>query len=213
VPRFSPNLIPVSAYAAVTVLLAVGFARQVITSVNVADKHEMAPEHALLFGWLNANTQLDDVLVATGKDINELIPVHTRNRSFVPCGERTSADNQEVQRRFLVGMKLLDRSPEYVQSLLEMDSDHADPPLGLTYTYFLFIGGDGIINRRLPDDMIAAAMAEYRQMDLKSELAKQRVDYVYARGSERPVKVDDWRFTLAYESAYGSVWHVQRIGS
>lgn len=213
VPRHSPNVIPRSAYAGVTILVAVGLARQVVMSVNVADEHEFAPEQALLFSWLNANTRLDDVVVATGRDVNELIPVYTHDRPFVPSGERTSANDQEVMRRFLVGMKLLDRSPEYVQSLLEMDSDHADPPLGLTYTYFLFVGGDGIINRRLPESAIAQAMAEYRQLNLKYELAKQRVDYIYARGSERPAKVDDWTFTPAYETAYGSVWHVRGIGS
>jgi hypothetical protein len=212
-PRYLLNVIPGCAYAAVTILVTVGLARQVIVSVNMADKHEFGPGHARLFSWLNANTRLDDVVVASGRDINELIPVYTHDRPFVPCAERTSANNEEVKRRFLVGMKLLDRSPEYVQSLLTMDSDHADPPLGLTYTYFLFLGGDGIVNRRLPEHAIAQAVAEYRQLDLKSELAKQRVDYVYAQGLERPAKVDGWRFTLADETPHGSVWRVQRIDS
>lgn len=200
-------------YVSIAAFVSIAVARQIITSVNVADKHALSPEHSLLFNWLNANTRLDDVVVASGKDVNELIPVFTHNLPFVPYGERTSASNQETERRFLVGMKVLGTDESVVRNLLAQDSDHADPPLGLTYTYFLFIGGSGIVNRRLPDAAVESAVSQFRTLDLDRELGQQRVDYLYARGSERPAQLDGWSFTQVYPTGYGSIWHIQRVAA
>ena len=149
-------------------LLGVGMLRQVTMSNTVAAAHEYVPQHRLLFDWLNAQTRQDDVVLATDKDVNDLLPVFTQNRVFVPNGERTSASNQEIGERFLIAMKLLNHSEDDVRALLSQDVDHGEPPLGLTYTYFLFLGTD---RWRLPDSQIDAMLDDYRGLDLSRELA------------------------------------------
>ena len=149
-------------------LLGLGTVRQLTMSATVADAHEYTPQHRLLFDWLNTHTHLDDVVLATAKDVNDLIPVFTQDRVFVPNGERTSASNQEIADRFLIAMKLLNRGEGDVRALLAQDVKHGEPPLGLTYTYFLFLGTD---DWRLPDSQIDSMLAEYRALDLGTELA------------------------------------------
>ena len=97
-----------------------------------------------------------------------LLPVFTQNRVFVPNGERTSAPNQEIGDRFLIAMKLLNHSESDVRRLLAQDVDHGEPPLGLTYTYFLFLGTE---RWRLPDSQIDSMLAEYRGAGLASRAA------------------------------------------
>jgi hypothetical protein len=189
-------------------LLSLGMLRQVTMSNTVAAAHEYAPQHRLLFDWLNAHTRQDDVVLATDKDVNDLLPVFTNNRVFVPNGERTSASNQEIGERFLIAMKLLGHSEDDVRALLAQDVAHGEPPLGLTYTYFLFLGTN---QWRLPDWQIDAMLIEYRWLDLSRELDKRRLDYVYARGREQPQTVPGVRFIEAYADTYGHVWRVEPV--
>jgi len=189
-------------------LLGLGMLRQVTMSNTVAAAHEYQPQHRLLFDWLNAHTHQDDVVLATDKDVNDLLPVFTQNRVFVPNGERTSASNQEIGDRFLVAMKLLGHSESDVRTLLAQDVDHGKPPLGLTYTYFLFLGTD---QWRLPDSQINSMLAEYRGLDLPHELRVRRVDYVYGRGREQPTAVPGLSFVEAYTNNYGQVWRMEPV--
>jgi hypothetical protein len=186
-------------------LLALGTARQLTMSASVADAHEYAPQHRLLFDWLNTHTSLDDVVLATAKDVNDLIPVFTQDRVFVPNGERTSASNQEIGDRFLIAMKLLDHSEGDVRAWLAQDVNHGEPPVGLTYTYYLFLGTG---TWRLPDSQIDSMLAEYRSLDLSTELGRRRIDYVYGRTGEQPIVVPGWTFREAYSDPYGEVWQV-----
>jgi hypothetical protein len=190
------------------VLLGLAAFRQVTVSNTVAAAHEYTPQHRLLFDWLNAHTHLDDVVLASARDVNDLIPVYTQDRVFVPNGERTSASNQEIAERFLIAMKLLQHSDNDVRALLAQDVEHGDPPLGLTYTYFLFLGTD---NWRLPDSEIDRLLLKYRNLDLSQELAQRRVNYVYGRGGEQPTSVPGWTFRDAYSDAYGVLWQVEPI--
>jgi hypothetical protein len=184
-------------------LLGLGMLRQVTMSTAVASAHEYTPQHRLLFDWLNSNTQTDDVVLSTARDVNDLIPVFTRNRVFVPNGERTSASNQEIGMRFLIAMKLLGHSEDEVRALLSQDIAHGDPPLGLTYTYFLFLGTD---EWRSPDSEIQRMLAEYRQLDLGKELGRRRVNFVYGRAQEQPSAVSGWTFREEYADSYGGLW-------
>jgi hypothetical protein len=187
-------------------LLGLGAVRQVSMSSAVAAAHEYTPQHRLLFDWLNQNSHSDDVVLATAKDVNDLIPVFTQDRVFVPNGERTSASNQEIGDRFLIAMKLLQHGDDEVRALLAQDVNHGEPPLGLTYTYFLFLGTD---RWRLPDSQIDAMIDEYHSLDLSAELGRRRFDYVYGRGGEQPKAVVGWNFHEAYADAYGELWRVE----
>lgn len=190
--------------------LLVGLAtvRQTVVARNVAPRHVLPDEPRQLFDWLNAHTTSDDVVLAQQRQLNELLPVLTRDRPFVPSGDRTGASYDEIMRRFLVGMKLLQVSPGDVRQLLAEDHDHAAPPIGLTYTYDLFTGGHGIVDWRLPDASIASALQEYEALDLSYELGQQRLDFVYTAGMSQPAQVSGWRIERMYTDAYGSVWHV-----
>jgi hypothetical protein len=187
-------------------LLALGAVRQVSMSVAVADTHEYTPQHRLLFGWLNAHTHLDDVVLATSKDVNDLIPVFTQDRVFVPNGERTSASNVEIADRFLIAMKLLNHGEGDVRALLAQDIYHGEPPLGLTYTYFLFLGTG---TWRLPESQIDNMIGQYRALDLSTELGRRRLDYVYGLNGEQPIAVPGWTFHETYSDAYGTLWQVE----
>jgi len=103
-------------------------------------------------------------------------------------------------------MKLLGHSEDDVRALLIQDVDHGEPPLGLTYTYFLFLGTD---RWRLPDSQVDSMLAEYRGLDLPHELRVRRIDYVYARGAEQPRAVPGLSFVEAYANTYGQVWRVE----
>jgi hypothetical protein len=190
------------------VLLGLAMLRQVTTSNIVASAHEYAPQHRQLFEWLNDNTRIDDVVLASARDINDLIPVFTQDRVFVPNGERTSASNQEIAQRFLVAMKLLNHSEDDVRALLAQDVKHGDPPLGLTYTYYLFLGTG---TWRLSDSQIDSLLDDYRTLDLSQELGRRRVNYVYGRGGEKPVAVPGWAYQEAYSDAYGELWQVDQL--
>jgi hypothetical protein len=155
-------------------------------------------------------TRLDDVVLASSREINDLIPVFTHNLVFVPNGERTSATDAEIERRFLIAMRLLQRPEREVHDLLAQDYFHGDPPLGLTYTYFLFVSGHGSYNLGLPEAQLERIMADYRRLDLTRELGQWRVDYVYGRDSETPAVVPGWSFRRAYGNAFGNVWGVTR---
>ncbi len=182
-------------------------------SITFADKHELQAEHKLLFDWLNSQTNLDDVVLASERDINDLIPVFTHNLVFVPNGERTSASDTEIERRFLTAMRLLQRPEADVHALLAQDYSQGDQPLGLTYTYFLFVSGNGSYNLRLPEMTLKPMLAYYRQLDLAHELERSRLDYIYARGPESPAPVRGWGFERVYANAYGTVWQVTRAGT
>jgi hypothetical protein len=188
-------------------LLGLGAVRQLSMSNVVADAHEYTPRHRLLFSWLNDSTSLDDVVLSTAKDVNDLIPVFTQDRVFVPNGERTSASNQEIATRFLIAMKLLDHGEHDIRRLLAQDVFHGEPPLGLTYTYFLFLGTN---DWRLPDSQIDDMLAQYRRLDLSTELARRRINYVYALDGEQPIGVPGWTFHETYSDAYGEIWQAAR---
>jgi len=189
-------------------MLGLGAMRQLSMSDAVADAHEYTPRHRLLFGWLNDHTRLDDVVLATSKDVNDLTPVFTQDRVFVPNGERTSASNDEIATRFLITMKLLDHSEDDIRALLAQDVFHGEPPIGLTYTYFLFLGTD---DWRLPESQIDAMLAQYRQLDLSAELTRRRVDYIYGQTGEQPIPVRGWTFHETYSDAYGEIWQAEQV--
>jgi hypothetical protein len=192
------------------VLVLLGATRQVMVSYAVADAHEYTPQHHLVFDWLNANTRLDDVVLASAKDMNDLIPVFTQDRVFVPNGERTSASNDEIGWRFVIAMKLLGHDESEIRALMAQDVTHGEPPIGLTYTYFLFLGTE---NWRLTDTEIDRLLQQYRGLDLGKALGRWRIDYVYGRGSERPGSVPGWRFTETYADPYGSVWRLEQAAA
>jgi hypothetical protein len=207
--RWSAQMVAAWAYAAVGILLTIAVTRQALVSINVANRHELAVEYRLLFDWLNAHTQLDDVVLASGKEVNDLIPVFTHNRVFVPNGERTSVNDAEIERRFLIAMRLLQLPEREVHDLLAKDHRQGDQPLGLTYTYFLFVSGYGSYNLGLPASTIERILAEYRQLDVARELEKRRVNYVYASGVERPATVPGWNLRRMYGNPYGNVWRIE----
>jgi hypothetical protein len=201
------------AYGATAILLTIAATRQTLVSTNVAARHELPEEYRLLFDWLNAQTHLDDVVLASARDINELIPVFTHNRVFVPNGERTSASDAEIERRFLIAMRLLQRADGEVYDLLAQDYSRGDPPLGLTYTYFLFVSGHGSYNLGLPEPTLERIVTDYRVLDLPSELGQWRVDYIYGRGSESPATLPGWSLHWVYGNNYGNVWRITRAGA
>jgi hypothetical protein len=207
---WSARVARVASAVAIGALLGVALTRQTIVSINVADKHELQVEDRLLFEWLNSNTNLDDVVLTSSREINDLIPVFTHNLVFVPNGERTSAGDVEIERRFLVAMRLLQRPETEVHDLLAQDYTHGDPPLGLTYTYFLFVSGNNSYDLRLPESVLTPILANYRQLDLARELGERRLDYIYGRGSERPRPLHGWKFRRVYGNDYGTVWRVGR---
>ncbi|MBV9546116.1 MAG: hypothetical protein JOY61_17235, partial [Chloroflexi bacterium] len=164
------RLAPAATSVAVTGLIGVALLRQVLVSENVAPQHVLSPDKQLLFTWLDQNSRLDDVVVAEAADLNELLPVFTRDRPFVAYGERTGLSYTDLMQRFLIGMKLLQTPPEHIRALLAQDHDHADPPVGLTYSYFLFIGAEGMTNWRLSDGEIDAALERYQTLNLSTDL-------------------------------------------
>jgi hypothetical protein len=180
--------------------------RQTIVSINVADKHALRAEDRLLFDWLNRQTHLDDVVLASDRRVNELIPVFTHNLLFVPNGERTSANDAEIERRFLIAMRLLQHPETDVRDLLARDYLHGDQPLGLTYTYFLFVSGNQSYNMALPGSKLTPLLEDYRGLDLASELGRWRLNYVYGNGSETPAVVPGWSFRRVYGNEFGNVW-------
>jgi hypothetical protein len=200
-----------SAVTAVTVvgLLGLALLRQGMMSQNIAPQQVLPADERMLFAWLNQHSQVDDVVVAEAPSINELMVVDTHNRPLVPYGERTGVDYNEIMRRFLTGMKLLQRSPEEVRSLLVQSHEQAPLPLGLTYSYFLFVGGHGIADWRLPDNEISVALQRYQSLDLAAELGRQKVDYVYTPVGQQPASVAGWRLAQVYDSGYGVVWRLE----
>jgi hypothetical protein len=208
--RWARRAATLVAYGMVTALLGVAVTRQTVVSFNVADRHELKPEYRLLFDWLNHYTQLNDVVLTAERDINDLLPVFTHNLVFVPNGERTSAGDREIARRFLIAMRLLQLPETTVHDLLAQDASHGDPPLGLTYTYFLFVSGNGSDELRMPEATLTPLLAEYRQLDLARELAQTRLNYIYGRGTQEPVAVPGLTFRWVYGDPYGTVWEVVR---
>jgi hypothetical protein len=199
------------AVAAITIvgLLGLALVRQAVMSQNIAPQQVLPADQSLLFTWLSQHSQVDDVVVAEAPSINELMPTVTHDRPLVPYGERTGVDYDEIMRRFLTGMKLLQRPPEEIRSLLAQNNQQAPPPLGLTYSYFLFVGGHGIANWRLPDNEIAVAVDRYQSLDLATELARQKVDYVYAPSGQQPASVPGWTLARVYDSGYGVLWRLE----
>jgi len=186
-------------------LLVLAGLRQAVVASNTAAAHAMTDSHQQLFAWLNTHTQLDDVVLTSDKSINDLLPVQTHNRVFVPNAERTSAPDGEIAQRFLIAMKLLQHSPGEVRALLAQDVTHGEPPVGLTYSYFLFLAPD---RWRLPDADIDRLLTAYGAIDLRSELARRRLDYVYAVGAERPADLPGWAFTPSLDTSGGHLWRV-----
>jgi hypothetical protein len=65
------------------------------------------------------------------------------------------------------------------------------------------------VNRRVPDARLAELVADYRALDLDTELARSRADYAYARGGEQLAAVPGWTMTLAYATPYGSLYRLR----
>jgi len=128
----------------------------------------------------------------------------------VPNGERSSASDEEIERRFLVAMRLLQRPAADVHDLLAHDVSQGDPPLGLTYTYFLFVSGHGSYDLRLDDATLERVVTDYQQLDLATELGKRRVDYVLGRGAESPAAVPGWDWSWMYGNADTNLWRIER---
>lgn len=199
-----------SAAAGLGILLILSFLRQEAVARNTAWAHEVRQEHRLLFSWLNQKTHLDDTLITTDLEINTQIPVYTHARAFVPSGARSSASNQEIERRFLIAMKLLGHSETEVRKLLAQEASAAEPPLQLTHSFYLFLGGYGQISRRLPLKKIEGILREFRQMDLAQELGRFRANYVYRRATENLQPLPGWSFTTVYTDPYGSVAAIEK---
>jgi hypothetical protein len=150
------------------------------------------------------------VVLLSVNELAQLLPTFTHNFQFIPNGTRTTASNEEILERFLAGEKLLGHSGEWVRDALAQNTAAGDQPLGITYVYYLFQANYDSPDRRLRDSAVAAALEKFRAMDLKDELSRFRLDYIYARGSEQPVTVPGYAFRETFHSPYGTVWQITR---
>lgn len=196
--------------AGIVFLVGIAAVRQVSVAANTAPKHVYTAEEQSLFGWLNSHTPVDSVVLLSVNELAQLLPAFTHNFQFIPNGTRTTASNEEILERFLAGEKLLGHSEEWVRAALAQDYDAGDQPLGITYVYYLFQGHYDSADRRLGDPAIDAALGKLRAMDLKDELSRFRLDYIYARGSEQPVVVSGYAFREAFHNPYGTVYRITR---
>jgi hypothetical protein len=195
--------------AGMALLLAAGVARQVAVSHNVASRHEFRPDQRSLFAWLDRHTAVDDVVVASDMYVNALVPVYTRDRPFVPCGGRTTISDEDIERRYLIAMKLLGHDAEAIRQILARKAPGDDPSTGFTYTYYLFQAGYGQVDRGLPVDRLDQIGHRYRALDLARELGRWRLDYVYVERTETLQQVPGWSFVQVAVTPAGSVWHVR----
>jgi hypothetical protein len=197
-------------YACVALLLVGGIVRQVAVAQNVAPGHEYRQDHRSLFTWLEQHTSTDDVVAASDRYVNTLLPVYTAGRPFVPSGGRSTISNEEIERRFLIAMKLLGHDAEAIRQLLAQKSTGDDPSRGFTYTYYLFQAGYGQVDRGLPEDRLNRIAHHYRELDLTRELGRWRLDYVYVGRTETLQPVPGWRFERVAVTSDGGVWQVLR---
>ena len=205
----TPRLLRAVCGVSLVGLLLIAGVRQVLVSRNVAPYHEYPEEQRLLFSWLEANTQTDDVVMTTDTVINYIVPLYTRDRVYVPDAERSGVAYRQIERRYLIAMKLMRHSEQDLRDELGRDAFHGDPPLGLTTSYYLFGDAGGTRRRGLVEARLAEALRDYRALDLESELRRWRVDYAYARAGEVPAQVRGWTIREVYETRFGSVWRVQ----
>jgi len=196
--------------AGIALLIGIAAVRQTAVAANTAPKHVYTAEEQALFGWLNRQTPADSVVLLPVSELAQLLPAFTHNCQFIPNGTRTTASNAEILERFLAGEKLLGHADEWVRAALAQNADAGDQPLGITYAYYLFQSSYDSPGRRLQDAAIEAALAQFRAMDLAKELARFRLDYIYARGSEQPSAVPGYTFHEAFRSPFGTVYRIAR---
>lgn len=189
------------------VLLAFSLLRQVGVSINVAPKHEYQQEYQLLFSWLNRNTQVDDVVIASNREINYLIPVYTHNRPFVPSGTRSTASSEEIMRRFLTAFKLLGHSEQSMRTIL-IEPVKNSCPFGCPYGYYLF--QKMRMGFSLLDENVTKLLGAYSQLNMVRELQHFRADYIYTEPSEDLQSIKGYTFDKVYKTPYGALWRISK---
>jgi hypothetical protein len=207
----SPRIWRAGVTICATLLLAIATTRQTSVAANTARFHVYGEEERSLDEWLNRSTAVDSVILLPVSELSQLLPVYTHNCQWIPNGTRTTASNEEILERFLAGAKLMGHSEEWVRAALAQNTSQADPPLGITYIYYLFQGNYDSPDRRLRDPAIEAALGRFRAMKMEDELSRFRLDYVYARGAEQLVAVPGFSFQELYRNGYGKVYAVTHV--
>lgn len=89
------------------VAISYGLFIQISTSKNTQKYYFKNPDEEALFSWLNANTKKDDVIGTLDTDLNNAIPVFTKNKVYFPPTDRTIATTDESVKRYIILSTLL----------------------------------------------------------------------------------------------------------
>ena len=198
------------AFTAMVLLIAVAGFRQFAVARNTAPFHAVGAEREAVFGWLNHNANVGDVVMLPVSELSYLLPTETHCRQWIPNGTRTTASNEEILDRFLIASKLLRKGEAWVRYALSQSAADSGG-LGLTYVYYLFQGNYDSPDRRLRDSAVNRAIARYGEIGLSHELARFRLDYVYKRAGEELEHVAGFDFKEVFRSKFGSIYAVKRI--
>ncbi len=194
-----------------TALFLVCAANQVEAGVNSAPLHRIIPWEQTLFDWLNNNTHPCDVVATTSLELTLYVPVYSQDCTLTVHGSRTSASDDEILDRYLLAEALVGAPANTVASNLEPGSRSASPSgspwtnyPAFFYEYSPYLAGRG----SLKPEIVDAALARYRTINLADWLRRFRVDYLYATNGQNPAPVMGYDWQRVLVTTNGTLWRL-----
>jgi len=180
-------------------LLFSGLIKQIVYASRTYSTYTLTTEEKELFTWLKENSNRDDVVLSVNRRINDLIPVYTDNKIFLPNGILTFASNKEIISRLIIALKLYGVEEAFLRENLPKD-EWGFHLFHVKYAQ-VFYGK----RETFPKEVLNNILVKYRSLSSDSSyniLKKYRLDYIYLGSFERGISKNDFGDHLALKEVF-----------
>lgn len=180
-------------------LLVSGLVKQTVYASRTYSTYTLTNEESELFTWLKENSKRDDVVLSLNRRINDLIPVYTYNKIFLPNGILTFASDEEIIRRLIISFKLYGTDEAYLKENLSKD-EWGFHLFHVKYAK-VFYGEREVF----PDKVLNDILVKYRSLSSSSmygDFRKNRLDYIYLGTFEKGISGNIFGDNLALKEVF-----------
>lgn len=194
-------------------LLVIGFQAKLHFEYfkNQAEAFSIEPERLEMFQWLNQNTQKNSVVLTDNLKDNLYLPVYTHNNVFVARSQLSLANNQERVERFLIALKLNQKTPEELEALFDQDKDLKKikrfkfENCGGVYLFFRKFNQADYYNCSVPDEVLEQMIKDYNNINLEIGFKKYKADY-WLTNQEKQID----NASLVWENKAYKLWQINQ---
>jgi len=180
-------------------LLFFGLTKQTIYALRTYKTYTLLAEEKVLFTWLKGNSKRDDVILTLNKRINDLIPVYTENRIFLPNGILTFASDEEIIQRLIIAFKLYGVDEDFLKENLPRDE------WGFHLFHLKYAQAFYGKRENFPKELLSDILRKYRALfsnSLIEYVKKYRLDYIYVGSFENKIIGKDFGDNLSLKEVF-----------